>query len=154
MTRTMMQSTYDVLRHLEVHGPRTRDEVKKSFADRPTGEAVKALDRLNFCGYVSADDTTKPITYTLTGKARKLLAAPFKPGKGNSVPRTPRALPLKPARQNMPKPSVRAYHSDELAPSLRPRAMDAFECPSRVGDTLRYRDGRVTDLAGNPITNP
>lgn len=35
---------------------------------------------------------------------------------------------------------------------MRPGAGDALRLPSRRGDRLHYRDGRVTDLAGNPIT--
>lgn len=42
---------------------------------------------------------------------------------------------------------------------LRPTAgvpsgrMAAFHLPSRVGDRLRFPDGRVTDLQGNPLTH-
>jgi hypothetical protein len=35
--------------------------------------------------------------------------------------------------------------------SLRPDAYDYLKHPSRRGDRLYYRDGRVTDLQGNPI---
>ena len=34
---------------------------------------------------------------------------------------------------------------------LRPGSVDALQHASRVGDRLHHRDGRVTDLAGNPI---
>ncbi len=34
----------------------------------------------------------------------------------------------------------------------RPGAQHAQTLPSRIGNRLRYPDGRVTDLAGNPIT--
>ena len=34
---------------------------------------------------------------------------------------------------------------------LRPNAEDALRCPSRYGDRLHHRDGKVTDLAGQPI---
>ena len=33
----------------------------------------------------------------------------------------------------------------------RPGAQDALAHPSRIGDRLHYRDGRVTDLKGTPI---
>jgi hypothetical protein len=41
----------------------------------------------------------------------------------------------------------------DLAPAA-PRAGSegALELPSRIGGRLFYRNGRVTDLAGNPIT--
>lgn len=44
------------------------------------------------------------------------------------------------------------YTGAELRdPAIRPGADDARGLPSRVGDRLHYRGGRVTDLAGNPI---
>lgn len=39
-------------------------------------------------------------------------------------------------------------------PPLRPHAEDALRCPSRYGDRLHHRDGKVTDLAGQPIKTP
>lgn len=45
-----------------------------------------------------------------------------------------------------------AYAGLELKPYAgRPRAMDAQRHPTRIGNRLHYRDGMVTDLAGNPI---
>ncbi len=37
------------------------------------------------------------------------------------------------------------------APALRPGANDAGNLPSRMHDRLHHRDGRVTDLQGNPL---
>lgn len=34
---------------------------------------------------------------------------------------------------------------------LLPGAEDALRYPSRTGNRLHYRDGRVTDMAGQPI---
>lgn len=34
---------------------------------------------------------------------------------------------------------------------LRPNSEDALQYPSRVGQRLYYRDGRITDLSGNPL---
>lgn len=34
---------------------------------------------------------------------------------------------------------------------LRPNSEDALRYPSRYGDRLHHRDGKVTDLAGQPI---
>lgn len=52
--------------------------------------------------------------------------------------------------------STRPYDGAELRAHVRPGAMDAMALPSRVHDRLHYRDGRVTDMRGNPIptTNP
>lgn len=53
----------------------------------------------------------------------------------------------------MSSPSARAASAADLAPPPpRPGSEDALLCPSRIGNHLRYRDGRITDLAGNPIT--
>jgi hypothetical protein len=49
-------------------------------------------------------------------------------------------------------PSARAASHADLAPqSPRPGSQDALDCPSRMGDELHYRDGRVTTLAGEHI---
>ncbi|MFN7725181.1 MAG: hypothetical protein ACK5QH_08940 [Rubrivivax sp.] len=45
-----------------------------------------------------------------------------------------------------------ASAADLRPPVQRPGSEDFLACPSRVGETLRYRDGRVTDLAGNPLS--
>ena len=42
-----------------------------------------------------------------------------------------------------------ALHTE--LPIYRTGAQDALAHPSRIGDRLHYRDGRVTDLRGNPI---
>jgi hypothetical protein len=44
-----------------------------------------------------------------------------------------------------------SYNSSIQAP--RPGADNCLVKPSRVGDRLVHRDGRVTDLNGNPITS-
>ena len=44
------------------------------------------------------------------------------------------------------------YSGAELKPYTgRPDTAQALVLPSRTGNRLRYPDGRVTDLAGNPI---
>lgn len=44
------------------------------------------------------------------------------------------------------------YDGQELATApTRACATTTHEFPSRSGDRLHYRDGRVTDLTGNPI---
>lgn len=46
------------------------------------------------------------------------------------------------------------YVGAELTSYARPGAADAMALPSRMNDRLHYRDGRVTDMQGNPITQP
>ena len=49
----------------------------------------------------------------------------------------------------------RAASAADLAPpALRPGSEDFLVRPSRIGDRLHHRDGRVTDLGGNPIFSP
>lgn len=49
-------------------------------------------------------------------------------------------------------PVRRASSAADLAPSaLRPGATDALACPSRIGSRLYYRDGRTTNLQGDPL---
>ena len=46
----------------------------------------------------------------------------------------------------------RHYAGAELKPYIgRPDAMTALALPSRTGNRLHHPDGRITDLAGNPI---
>lgn len=155
----MYQATVDLLRHFEVHGARTHEEVKKAFADRRAGEVAQTLYNLAYLGYLAPDGTTKPITYTLTGKARKKLANPdatttVRRARASLQPRrNPDMLRAStPAAAAKPfRPSVNHYQGAELTSSARPGSMDALAHPSRFGNTLHFRDGRITDLAGNPI---
>lgn len=39
-------------------------------------------------------------------------------------------------------------HTERSPAALRPGSQDALACPSRIGNHLHHRDGRVTDLQG------
>ena len=81
-------------------------------------------------------------TPTYTDPAdRKLpaLADLIEPGCGD-----PRLLTRSPVRSL-------ASAADLAPPALRPGSEDFLACPSRIGQRLHHRDGRVTDLQGNPI---
>jgi hypothetical protein len=170
----MQAETFEILRHIEVHGPRSRHELIKGL-QRETGDITKRAANLLMMGYLALDQTTNPSSFALTSKARKKLSEPFTPAPISTKPRSPRTVNVTPRntvieprlrrtdvapvqrRSYEPKHEVRAiakpYSASEYAPSVRPGAMYAFTLPSRVGDTLRYRDGRITDLAGNPVTD-
>lgn len=148
----MHEETLQVLRHVSVNGPRTRDEVKKAFPGKAS--ALAALANLTHLGYLTTDDNTKPITYTLTGKGRTKLVIGPGPGPLGSL-RDPSKLQAGiPSIPRVRRMAITGYQPQELEESVRPGSMDAFAFPSRMGNTLHWRDGRVTDLAGNPITNP
>ena len=46
--------------------------------------------------------------------------------------------------------------SDYFSPQPKPKSKMKRQTyyPSRIGDRLHHRDGRVTDLGGNPIFSP
>jgi hypothetical protein len=161
----MQADSFAVLRHIEVHGPRTRAEVTKGLAAHRLSDATKTINNLVAHGYLVKDATTKPINYALTGKARQKLAAPdvrvqeVLRAHGRRRPATPletiraegRARMAALQRRLQQAHMAAPYSAREYQPSNRPGAMDAFALPSRMGDTLHYRDGRVTDMAGNPV---
>lgn len=171
MTRAvgMHAETFDILRHIEVHGPRTRDEIVKGLK-QATADVGKRLANLAAMGYVARDETTHPISFSLSNKARTKLGSPnMAPLKSaaDSAPamrkkrsavdwseakaqvlRRIQAADHRRVQQSMATP----YRATEYQPSGRRGAMDFTLLPSRVGDQLRYRDGRVTDMADNPIT--
>jgi hypothetical protein len=162
---SMQADSFAVLRHIEVHGPRTRVEVTKGLAQQKLSDPTRTINNLVALGYLVKDATTKPISYSLTGKSRQKLAAPDPRGQevlrahGRRRPATPLETLRAEARvrasarhRQVELASMDApYSAREYHPSNRPGAMDAFALPSRMGDTLRYRDGRVTDMAGNPV---
>lgn len=159
----MQQDTMDVLKHVAVHGTRTRAEVAKAFPHMPG--AGKAVDNLAMLGYLVDNGMTTPKTFILSRKAKEKLAQPFKPAKLRTArEKADEALqmhvrqyvrPVRPA--SVPHPRSTAWHPKpwhyrptEFEPSSRAGAMNAFELPSRFGDRLRWPDGRITDLDGNP----
>lgn len=160
------QETLDVLRHIAVHGSRTRAEVVKAFEQVPT--AGKAVDNLAFLGYLAPDGMTTPKTYILTKKARDKLAQPVQVATTRRRTRSGAGLPIEPppvirrrAAPDGPAAAPRQrvisaahYQAQEFSPSLRPGAMHAYSLPSRMGNRLHWRDGHVTDLDGNPIPTP
>ncbi len=125
-----------MLRHVLVHGPCSHKELLKAVGNRSTaGNLVN-------CGYFTPDRTQKEVRMALTNKARIYLANPL----------LPRAV--HPARRDKAQQAIKAptYQEAAILPgSLRAGAMVAFTLPSRIGDRLFYRDGRVTDMAGAPL---
>lgn len=69
------------------------------------------------------------------------------PKRHANVVREPRLLPICNASSRQP------YTGADLRANTRPGAMGAQRLPSRMGDRLHWRDGRVTDMQGHPLTN-
>lgn len=167
---------FALLRHVEVHGPRTKVELYKGL-QKSEKDVVKRMAYLLTLGYLALDETTKPVLFALTGRARLALADPHavrppaptpppkKPKEADSsamsvaeAARTARRIPPKlhlntpPARARVRQATLTApYRATEYSPSPRAGANAAFTLPSRYGDELHYRDGRVTDMGGNPL---
>lgn len=81
------------------------------------------------------------------------VAVPRSPGL-HDVTRTRRsALRMQAAMPISNASSTAPYTGTELRTHIRPGAEDALALPSRMSDRLHYRDGRVTDLQGNPIAS-
>jgi hypothetical protein len=123
-----------MLRHVLVHGPCTNKELLKAVGNRSTaGNLVN-------CGYFTPDRTQREVRMALTNKARIYLANPLLPRAAH------------PARRDKVEQAIKApTYKVTLPGSLRPGAMVAFTLPSRIGDRLHYRDGRVTDMTGAPL---
>lgn len=52
----------------------------------------------------------------------------------------------------MKRGRIRATSEADLRPApARTGSLRFLDFPSRYGNTLRYRDGRITDMAGNPV---
>lgn len=169
------QQSLDVLRHVQIHGSRSRKEISESVIEPNVSKTVANLVML---GHLARDASTEPATYALTPKGRVRLATPYlrttviQPPK----PRAPRAKKEAPVTVNFVQTTGHAsylrdetgdrrywpihiapsrfesttYQPTEYAPCTRPGSMVAFSLPSRIGGRLFYRDGQVTDLAGNP----
>lgn len=95
-------------------------------------------------------------------------AAPAPAPRAQLEPITPRGAPVamvnrgtsygsraNELRMSAPYRSMPEALPGYVPANTRPGANDFASRPSRRGDQLHYRDGRVTDLAGNPLpTNP
>jgi hypothetical protein len=94
---------------------------------------------------------------TAVGTAAVQVAAGLEPEEPPCpAPAEPPAPPpverfIAPALPAPSAPRRSASHADLATPPRRPGADDALQQPSRMGNRLHYRDGRVTDLTGLPV---
>lgn len=126
-------TTLAVLRHLSVHGLSSKDEIQKAMVKLP----ASTVSNLLHLGHIRSDRThEKTVRYAITPRGLAKL-------QGLALPRKD-------------SPAAKAKHAPAGAPvptaSLRPRSLDAYALPSRVGNRLHWPDGRVTGLDHNPIT--
>ena len=143
----MNAQTLSVLRHIAVHGPQSKTDIEKFLKELTNARST--ISNLHYLGYLAADKSVNPHTYALTNKARTRLASPDLPrAVGTGGGRKPRSTPLQAMTFTVHDDE---YRCGDLNASPRPGAMRAFSLPSRFGDRLHYRDGRVTDMAGNAI---
>jgi hypothetical protein len=83
------------------------------------------------------------------GKATHLVRAPEGRAKPKADKPLPKPLPTIAAplvHTNASQKKRYEPEADMLAPPARHGAVDALQVPSRMGNRLHYRDGRVVDL--------
>lgn len=148
------------LENMAVAGPSTAAELNALDPDAPDHrQTIKALEQSNYVMAMYKITHNTPATYSLTEKAKRLLA-----GKASSTPtqeakaeshkrryaRAPSANTTPPISHGS-MTTARMVHpcADMLAPATRPGAEQALQIPSRVNDTLHYRDGRTVQIHSN-----
>lgn len=149
------------LENLSVCGACTAVELNTMDPSAPDHRTtIKNLEQQS---YVVSDHSTNPggpARYTLTEKAKRLLA-----GRAlQAADKKPKATPERrsfanPQRDPDAAPTIthgsmttgRMVHpcADMLAPATRAGAERALQIPSRVNDTLHYRDGRMVQITTN-----
>ena len=150
------------LENIAVAGPSSAAELNALDPTAPDHrQTIKALEQSSYvvAAYKLTHDL--PTRYSLTAKARALLA-----GKtidtAHTVPApAPTSTRAKRYARHQADPgsvapplthgsaSTKKMHhpcADMLAPATRAGAEQALQIPSRVNDTLRYRDGRVVQM--------
>ncbi len=146
--RPISEDAMTVLQHLAVHGPSSRGDIERRL-DGVLRDARVTMTNLTTQQYIAADHNQKPVTYSLTAKARARLQATDVPLR-RAARRSPvctRATKLQTVLLNG------TVYAGESGPRYgwRPGADQAAKLPSRFGNTLRWPDGRRTDLAGRPV---
>lgn len=156
------------LENMLVSGPITALELNALDPTAPDHrQTIKALEQGRYVVAGPRPETGGALcTYSLTRKAKQLLGAtvpetdPTGAEKPERAPRaTRRHRPTHHSDTSVAGPIRHCamstdghYHpgKDMMAPPARIGAEDALAMPSRVGDWLHYRDGRVTPI--NPST--
>lgn len=151
--------TLALLRHRERTREQLGEEHASRFADRSvdTNRMLRHLTRL---GHIVEDDQslvgiTPDGEKWLDAQTRNAMAP--KTRKARVLSHAARAvLPLgdKPLGVIAPSTGGRARPSsaaDNRLPPMRPGSEQALSLPSRIGDYLHYRNGLITDMAGQVI---
>lgn len=121
----------------------------QTFAREHSGSAVRELrvlcrHSLLYLSEARRADGKPTDLYSITRAGRRLLEQLDAEGM---------PLPVAERRAGIYERSADSYAGEELEPyEGRPGAMDAFTHPSRMGDRLHYRDGRVVPFPGKSST--
>ncbi len=160
MTGHIRPTSLQALKSLSVIGASSPDELNKFDPDNGDHkQIIKCLVNQKFV--VSDADTRlagEPIRYSLTEKGRTALH-PQPTVRPQTRARRQYAAPPQTGAAAGPvvhgslstKRMASPCH-DMLAPATRAGAEQALQIPSRVGDHLRYRDGRVAHITSSPTT--
>jgi hypothetical protein len=151
------------LENLAVAGPSTAAELNELDPKAPDHrQTIRVLEQSRYVVSGERPHQSTLAAYSLTDKARRLLA-------GHALERAdaaPRAVKppdrrsyANPLRANTTPPMTHGSmttgrlhqsNADMLVPATRAGAERALQIPSRVNDTLHYRDGRTVQMNTNP----
>lgn len=152
------------LENLAVAGPSTVEELNALDPLAPDHkQTIKAAQQSKYVVAAPTHHRTDPARYSLTAKARAMLAPMGETAKAVKPVPTPPPTATRAKRYAKANtaggnitPSVtygsmttkRMTHpcADMLAPATRSGAEQALQVPSRVNDQLHYRDGRVVHI--------
>jgi hypothetical protein len=137
MSRAVAEATLAVLRLMQVLGPMTRKALVARIGECLPFKGKVVQQIISRCrapiGYLEEDSEG---LLRLTAKARRMLTDAAAPPQG------PRTIGARPDRWQR-------YVPVELDASARAGSSDANQLPSRAGNRLYWRDGRVTQLDGS-----
>lgn len=149
--RAYQSSTIGLLKHIS-HGEMTADQLEPLNP----GGTVSIKTRLASMvkrGTICRKGTRGQSVYGITEKGLEAIKARAK-GASNLLTAQPSMKRVTAKAKSLPVPieifGGSSYQGRELQPYQgRPGAMDAFALPSRMGNRLHYRDGRVERMEGN-----
>ena len=129
-----------------------RKEIEAKQVERLPGAKVQVDQPTKVQNFVFLSGDASPIN--CAEGDRRYWAIEIPTAKPDTLPATPGQEPGKVPPATIHAASTTApYDGAELtAPAVRALADTPQGIPSRMGNQLRYRCGRVTDLTGNPIT--
>jgi len=143
----------------------TRDELGDALEAKFSGQGVDAwrmVSHLRRLGHVAVVDGQIGLTAAGAIRAEAVLrelpqAKTQRPARRLGTRQAARLLedctppPYHPSALTASPPRMRSSEADGRTAPLRPGAEACLALPSRIGERLHYRDGLVTDMAGQVL---